>query len=174
MQVVAADVGAHLQPFEHFVVDVRLEVDLRDVVRLDDALLVVVAARKVVFGLGVAARKRQVEVVRLPEPGDQVEPVGVGHVSVGIADGLDISRAVDREAVLAVVVVDALVEDIHREDILQLAIFELGDSRVALVVGGFSAYGEGAIGSFVEEARKGLCFVVSATEDKPSAVFFAN
>ena len=56
MQVVAADVGAHLQPFEHFVVDVRLEVDLRDVVRLDDALLVVVAARKVVFGLGVAAR----------------------------------------------------------------------------------------------------------------------
>ena len=112
VQVVAADVGAHLQPFEHFVVDVRLEVDLRDVVRLDDALLVVVAARKVVFGLGVAARKRQVEVVRLPEPGDQVEPVGVGHVSVGIADGLDISRAVDREAVLAVVVVDALVEDL--------------------------------------------------------------
>ena len=70
--------------------------------------------------------------------------------------------------------VDALVEDIHREDVLQLAIFELGDSRVALVVGGFSAYGEGAIASFVEEARKGLCFVVSATEDKPSAVFFAN
>ena len=50
--------------------------------------------------------------MRLPEPGDQVEPVGVGHVSVGIADGLDISRAVDREAVLAVVVVDALVEDL--------------------------------------------------------------
>ena len=70
--------------------------------------------------------------------------------------------------------VDALVENIHREDVLQFAIFEFGDSRVALVVGGFSAYGEGARGSFVGEARKGLCLVGSATEDKPSAVFFAN
>ena len=92
--------------------DLHLEVHLLHLVGADHARLVVVIGADIISGLDVAARKRQVEVVRLPEPGDQVEPVGVGHVSVGIADGLDISRAVDREAVLAVVVVDALVEDL--------------------------------------------------------------
>ena len=59
--------------------------------------------------------------MRLAEAGDQVEPVGVGHVPVGILDVLDIARTVDREAVLTVVVVDALVEDLDvllRADVL--------------------------------------------------------
>ena len=70
--------------------------------------------------------------------------------------------------------IDALVEDIHREDVLQLAIFELSDGCVAFVVGGFAAYGKGAIAPFVEEARKSLRFVVPTAENKPSAVFLAD
>lgn len=112
--------------------DIRFEVDLRNVVGLDDAFLIIVAAREIVFGLRVATRERHVEIMRLAEAGDQVEPIGIGQIPVRILYMPDIPRTVDREPVLEIVVVDALVEHLDvllRTDIL--AASRIGELRDA-------------------------------------------
>ena len=70
--------------------------------------------------------------------------------------------------------IDALIEDVHREDILDLPRFKLCNGGIALRIRIGTAKRERTISQSIELLGKGLGLIITVAEDQAAAMLFIN